>query len=96
MELVETGIIEPEDAAMVVAEGMAKDDGSRAEHALVGLIAITIDRTQQTRDRLSAFQTILTYTKSKPVVKTAVAVASAESFLDALMAGSTVDVLEGE
>ena len=92
MELVEHGIIDVERAV----DGLPTDDASRAEHAMKGLMAITIDATQQTRDRLSAFQTLLTYTKSKPVVKTATVVSSAESFLDALLHGATSIEIEGE
>lgn len=60
-------------------------DAERAEVALKGVIAISLDVTQPPRDRMAAYRTVLEYTKVKPASRADLTVSRAEDFLSGLI-----------
>lgn len=62
-------------------------DVTRAEEALVYAVSVVREENIPVKDRLAAARTVLEWTKSKPVAKSAVTVSAAEDWLAAVADG---------
>ena len=60
-------------------------DDQRAEAAMIGVIAQAVDQTNAPALRLKAYEVVLAYTKSKPVINTSIKLNTAEDFLSSLL-----------
>jgi hypothetical protein len=66
---------------LIEAPEGSETDATRAEEALVYAVSVVREDQIPVKDRLAAARTVLEWTKSKPVAKSAVTVSAAEDWL---------------